>query len=90
MACRSDKGGISANTCNRDLATLKSALGRARVWKIISIDPLVGVKQSKVDSTRVRYLAHAEEKRLRAALVERVRRSGQPVCEATSGAQSAG
>jgi site-specific recombinase XerD len=62
------KSGVSANTCNRDLATLKSALGRARKWNLIDADPLAEVKQAKVDSTRVRYLSDAEEKRLRAAL----------------------
>lgn len=65
------KSGIAPNTCNRDLATLKSALARARAWKIIEGDPLAEVRQAKVDSTRVRYLSQAEEKRLRDALAAR-------------------
>jgi integrase len=65
------KDGVSANTCNRDLATLKSALNRARLWNLLDADPLAEVKQAKVDSTRVRYLSDAEERRLRAALAAR-------------------
>jgi len=65
------KEGISPNTCNRDLATLKSALKRAQNWKMIDADALVTVKQARVDSTRVRYLSDAEEKRLRDALAAR-------------------
>jgi integrase len=65
------KAGVSPNTCNRDLAALKSALKRAQAWALIEADPLHSVKQAKVDSTRVRYLTKVEEKRLRAALSER-------------------
>ncbi len=63
--------GVSANTCNRDLATLKSALSRARRWGMLDSDPLAEVKQARVDSTRVRYLTKPEEKRLRGALSAR-------------------
>lgn len=62
------KAGVSPNTCNRDLATLKSAIKRALDWGLIEADPLGAVKQAKVDSTRVRYLTTDEEKRLRGAL----------------------
>ncbi|MDR7098984.1 integrase [Lysobacter niabensis] len=65
------KAGISPNTCNRDLATLKSALRRALEWGLIDADPLGAVKQSKVDSSRVRYLSEDEENRLRKALADR-------------------
>lgn len=65
------KAGTAPNTCNRDLATLKSALARAVKWKMLEADPLADVKQSKVDSSRVRYLTSAEDKRLRAALTAR-------------------
>jgi integrase len=62
------KAGVSPNTCNRDLAALKSAIKRALDWGLIEADPLGAVKQAKVDSTRVRYLTTDEETRLRAAL----------------------
>lgn len=65
------KSGTSQNTCNRDLATLKSALKRALEWGLIEIDPLGAVKQARVDSTRVRYLSPDEDKRLRKALADR-------------------
>jgi len=65
------KSGTSLNTCNRDLATLKSALKRALEWGLIDVDRLGAVKQAKVDSTRVRYLSPDEDKRLRNALAER-------------------
>lgn len=65
------KSGISPNTCNRDLATLKSALHKAVEWKILDADPLADVKQTKVDSRRVRYLSEAEDRRLRDALASR-------------------
>lgn len=65
------KAGTSQNTCNRDLATIKSALKRALEWRIIESDPLAKVKQAKVDSTRVRYLSDDEEKALRSALQSR-------------------
>lgn len=65
------KSGTSQNTCNRDLATLKSALKRALEWGLIDVDQLRAVKQARVDSTRVRYLEPDEDKRLRKALADR-------------------
>ena len=65
------KSGVSANTCNRDLATLKSALNRAKAWGILSENPLAAVRQAKVDSSRIRYLSDAENGRLRATLADR-------------------
>ena len=65
------KSGVSANTCNRDLATLKSALNRAKAWGIVSENPLAAVRQAKVDSSRIRYLSDAENGRLRATLADR-------------------
>lgn len=65
------KAGVSVNTCNRDLATLKSALACAVKWSMLDADPLKSVKQSYVDSTRVRYLSAGESKRLRNALAAR-------------------
>lgn len=65
------KSGTSLNTCNRDLATLKSALRRALDWGLVESDLLGAVKQARVDSTRVRYLTPDEDKRLRQALHDR-------------------
>lgn len=65
------KSGVSPNTCNRDLATLKSALHKAVEWKVLDVDPLADVKQTKCDSRRVRYLSGSEDRRLRVALADR-------------------
>lgn len=65
------QSGVSPNTCNRDLATLKSAMNRAVEWGFVAANPLAKVRQAKVDSTHVRYLTDAENKRLRTALIER-------------------
>lgn len=67
------KAGVAVATVNRDMATLRSALSKAVAWKIIPVNPLADVKQRKVDNARVRYLDAKEEKRLRAALVQRDR-----------------
>ena len=63
--------GVGLNTCNRDLAALKSAMAKAKAWKFIAVNPLIEVQQAKVDSTRKRYLSDAEERRLRKALANR-------------------
>jgi integrase len=57
---------------NRKVATLKGLLTRAVEWRVISHNPLAGLKYIKTDSkARVRYLSEQEEKRLRAALAAR-------------------
>lgn len=67
------KAGIAEGTVNRELAGLKSALTKAVEWGALAAHPLAAVKLRKVDNARVRYLTSAEEKRLRAALVQRDR-----------------
>ena len=67
------KTGTAAATVNRELAGLKSALAKAVEWGALAAHPLTPVKLRHVDNARVRYLTADEEKRLRAALVQRDR-----------------
>jgi integrase len=68
------KAGIAEGTVNRELAGLKAALAKAVEWKMFDAHPLAPVKLKKIDNARVRYLAPAEEKRLRDALAARDRK----------------
>lgn len=62
----------SAETVNRDMISLKSALSKAVLWEFIEKHPLEKLKQLKSDnSVKVRYLSKEEEKRLRKALINR-------------------
>lgn len=64
--------GLSPQTINRDLATLKAALNRAVEWGALKETPMKAVKPAKVENDRrVRYLDPDEETRLRHALEER-------------------
>lgn len=64
--------GVTVNTVNRDLMTLKSALSRAVDWELIDKHPLAKVKPGKVDTHGVvRFLSPEEERRLREALARR-------------------
>jgi len=66
------KAGVSANTINRDVATLHSALQSAVDWDLLDQHPLAKLKPLKVDKKKiVRYLSTDEEKRLYEALVAR-------------------
>lgn len=66
------KDGIKPATVNRDLASLRGALTKAREWGAMTANPLAMVKASRVDSSpHVRFLSDDEELRLRAALVAR-------------------
>ena len=67
------KAGTADATVNRELAGLKSALAKAVEWDALAANPLMAVKLRHVDNARVRYLTSDEEKRLRAALVQRDR-----------------
>lgn len=66
------KGGIHPSTVNRDLDRLKAALSVAVEWKLLALNPLLGVKRIKRDiEERVRFLSPKEERALRAALAAR-------------------
>jgi integrase len=66
------KDGIHPATVNRDLARLKAALSVAVQWKLLDVNPLLGVKRIKAGiEDRIRYLSKAEEKALRKTLEKR-------------------
>lgn len=67
--------GLSLETINRDISSIKAALNRAVDWELISANPLAKVKKSKTDDClKVRFLNDNEEKRLRAAMDAREER----------------
>ena len=67
--------GLSLETINRDISSIKAALNRAVDWELISANPLAKVKKSKTDDClKVRFLSDREEKRLRAAMDAREER----------------
>lgn len=66
------KEGISPNSVNRDVSSIRSTLAKAVEWGIISEHPFEKLKPLKVDrSPNIRYLTEEEEQRLRQALDER-------------------
>lgn len=66
------KGGTKSATINRDLAALRSALTKAREWKLLTTNPIADVKAAKVDTIgHVRFLSDDEGARLRVALLAR-------------------
>lgn len=61
--------GLSLQTTNRDIASIKACLNRAVDWDLLAVNPLAKVKKSRVnDCVKVRYLSEKEEARLRHAL----------------------
>jgi len=69
---RRRKAGIRDSTINRDLDALRTVLSKAVEWRLITEHPMREVKRTRIDIRgRLRYLSPEEEKRLRAALVER-------------------
>ncbi len=63
---------VTPNTCNRDIASLRSALSKAAEWDFLQQNPLSAIKIAKVDAVGiVRFLSDDEEKRLREALAKR-------------------
>ncbi|WP_313642461.1 site-specific integrase [Stenotrophomonas sp.] len=59
-------------TAHRDFACLRSALSKAVEWKLIDVNPLLGVRQRSVQSRKVvRFLSADEEARLRAMMAAR-------------------
>lgn len=60
---------LKPSTINRNINRIKSLLARATEWGVITDNPLLKLKQLKVDkSGRVRYLSKDENQRLREAL----------------------
>lgn len=67
--------GLSLETINRDISSIKAAFNRAVDWELIGINPLAKVKKSRTDDClKVRFLSDDEERRLRAALDAREER----------------
>lgn len=67
--------GLSHETINRDISSIKACLNRALDWEILDRNPLAKVKKARTDdSVKVRYLSTDEEKRLRNALDAREER----------------
>jgi site-specific recombinase XerD len=67
--------GLSLETINRDIASIKAAFNRALDWTVITTNPLSKVKKSRVDDlVKVRFLSDDEEQRLRSALDAREER----------------
>jgi len=66
------RAGKKPATVNRDLASLRGALSKARGWGLLRDHPMSTIKASKVDVlSRVRFLTPKEEQRLRDALLGR-------------------
>ncbi len=67
--------GLSLETINRDISSIKAAFNRAVDWELIGTNPLAKVKKSRTDDClKVRFLSDDEEARLRAALDDREER----------------
>lgn len=67
--------GLSNQTINRDLASIKASFNRAVDWGLLTVNPLAKIKKSRVDDCmKVRFLSEAEERRLRAAIEAREER----------------
>lgn len=67
--------GLSNQTINRDLASIKASFNRAVDWGLLTANPLAKIKKSRVDDCmKVRFLSEAEEGRLRAAIEAREER----------------
>lgn len=67
--------GLSNQTINRDIASIKACFNRAVDWGILPASPLAKVRKARVDDClKVRYLSEAEETRLRKAIEDREER----------------
>lgn len=63
------KRGKAKSTTNRDITALKAVLSKAVDWSILDKHPLTNLKPLKLDTkSRIRYLTHEEEYRLRETL----------------------
>lgn len=67
--------GLSHETINRDISSIKACLNRAVDWEVLDRNPLEKVKKARTDDRiKVRYLNEVEENRLRTALDAREER----------------
>ena len=67
--------GLSNQTINRDISSIKASFNRAVDWGILPVNPLAKIKKARVDDClKVRYLTDAEEYRLREAIEAREER----------------
>lgn len=67
--------GLSNQTINRDISSIKASFNRAVDWGLLAVNPLAKVKKARVDDClKVRYLNEAEEARLRAVIEAREER----------------
>jgi len=69
------KRGLSHETINRDVSSIKACFNRAVDWEVLTRNPLEKVKKARTDDrVKVRYLSTDEEKRLRKAISDREER----------------
>jgi site-specific recombinase XerD len=67
--------GLSNQTINRDISSIKASFNCAVDWGILPVNPLAKIKKARVnDRLKVRYLSDAEEYRLREAIEAREER----------------
>ncbi|CAH0355744.1 MAG: site-specific integrase [Sphingobium sp.] len=67
--------GLSLQTINRDISSIKAAFNRAVDWELLGTNPLAKVKKSRTDDClKVRFLSDVEESRLRAVIDAREER----------------
>jgi len=67
--------GLSNQTINRDISSIKASFNRAVDWGLLPVNPLAKIKKARVDDClKVRYLSDAEEYRLREAIEAREER----------------
>ncbi len=67
--------GLSNQTINRDISSIKASFNRAVDWGLLAVNPLAKIKKARVDDClKVRYLSDAEEYRLREAIEAREER----------------
>ena len=67
--------GLSNQTINRDVSSIKASFNRAVDWGLLAANPLASIKKARVDDClKVRYLSDAEECNLRDAIDAREER----------------
>ena len=83
--------GLSHETINRDISSIKACLNRAVDWEMIERKPLAKVKKARTDDcVKVRYLSNAEEKQLRNAIEDRESRRREERVSANAWRQARG